>query len=133
MAPTMGEGVLRSKLTPPIFVIDGLDVGVFKSIEDAVLQLEPVDVNRGDYAAYDAEGRLLRLAVDGLKVTAHPVESEASHAKELSVALSEFLRAMGVMTDDDSEYDLRELVEASRKFMYSPPKLWPFRKRSEET
>ena len=72
----MGEGVLMNNPKPPVFVIDGLDVGVFKSVEDAVLQLEPIDVNRGEYSAYDAEGRLLRLAVDGAKVTAHLAETE---------------------------------------------------------
>jgi hypothetical protein len=126
----MGEGVLGINPTPPVFVIDGLDVGVFKSIEDAVLQLEPVDVNRGEYSAYDGEGRSLRLAVDGSKVTAHLAEAKASHADELSVALREFLKAMGEKTADDPGCDLPCLVEASRTFMYSPPRLWPFRKRS---
>ena len=128
MAPTMGEGVLMNNPKPPVFVIDGLDVGVFKSVEDAVLQLEPIDVNRGEYSAYDAEGRLLRLAVDGAKITAHLAETEPSHVDELSAALRGFLKAMGIMTVDDPECDLRCLVEASQQFIYSPPKLWPFGK-----
>jgi len=130
MAPTMGEGVLSNTPTPPVFVIDGLDIGVFASVEEAVLQLEPVDVKQGEYSAYDSEGRLLGLAVDGGKVTAHLVDAQASHADELAGKLRGFLKAMGATTADDPECDLRCLVEASRKFMYSPPKFWPFRKRT---
>jgi hypothetical protein len=129
MAQTMGEGFFSNNPIPPIFVIDGLDVGIFASIDDAVLQLEPVDVQRAEYSAYYAQGRLLQLEVKGPRVMAYLAEANASHGEELSAALRLFLKAMGVMTADDPTCDLACLVEASRKFMYSPPKLWPFRKR----
>ena len=123
-----GRRVSKQQSIPPIFVIDGLDVGVFKSIEEAVLQLEPLDVDRGEYSAYDAQGRLLKLVVDGARVTAQLAESEASHARELSALLREFLEAMGELNETDPECDLRYLVDASRRFIYSSPKFWQFRK-----
>jgi hypothetical protein len=104
-------------------------VGIFGSVEEAVLQLEAIDVKRGEYSTYDAEGRLLQLAVDGDRVTAHLAETQASHAQELSTALRAFLKAMGVSRAEDPLCDLQCLVEASREFIYSPPRFWPFRKR----
>jgi len=129
MASTMGEGVLDKNPKPPIFVIDGLDVGIFASIEDAVLQLEASDIKRGEYATYDAHGRLLELTVDGERILAHLSEHEPDHAEELSEALREFLKAMGVSSAADPNCDLPCLVRESSRFVYSPPRFWPFRKR----
>lgn len=36
MGPDHGKRVLRPTPAPPVYVVDGLDVGVFKSIEEAV-------------------------------------------------------------------------------------------------
>ena len=126
----MGKRVLGDNPIPPIFVVDGLDVGVFASVDDAVLQLEAVDVKQDEYFSYDGEGRLLRLIADGDRVTAQLAETEPSHAEELSTILRDFLKEMGVKGVEDSSCDFQCLVEASRKFIYSPPRFWPFRKRS---
>src|SRR6267142_492460 len=124
--------ILGNTPTPPIFIVDGLDVGVFASVDDAVLQLEAVDVNNGEYSSYDAEGRSLRLTTDGERVIAQLAETEPSHADELSTVLRDFLKAVGVDGVDDCSCDLQCLVEISRKFIYSPPRFWPFRKRSRK-
>src|SRR5215510_8023151 len=96
MAPTMGKRVLDNSPTPPIFIVDGLDVGVFESLDDAVLQLEAVDVENGEYSSYDAEGRSLRLMTHGDRVLAQLDEREPSHADELSAVLRDFLKAAGI-------------------------------------
>jgi len=74
-------------------------------------------------------GRRACEALDDFAVTAHLAETQASHAQELSTALREFLKAMGVSRAEDPLCDLQCLVEASREFIYSPPRFWPFRKR----
>jgi len=125
----MGERILDQNPTAPIFIIDGLDVGVFASLDEALLQLESIDVKTGEYSSYDAEGRRIQLTVDGDKVIGHLAAPTSTHAHELSAALREFLKAMGESNAEDADCDLQCLVELSRKFIYSPPRIWPFRKR----
>ncbi len=43
----------------PIIVDNYGDVLVFKSVDDALVYLEPIDVLNNEYIAFDAEGRLL--------------------------------------------------------------------------
>ena len=48
----MGEGVLMSTPIPPIFIIDGHDVAVFASMEEAQLHLEPIDVKNQECGGF---------------------------------------------------------------------------------
>ncbi len=107
------------KLTPPFFVIEGRDIMVFTSLKDIQFQLEPIDVGKGVYVAYDAHGRLLRLETDGRHVSVFLVEEEPRHADELETSLREFLKSMNEPKAGDSTCDLPCLVEASRKFVVS--------------
>lgn len=52
-------------MKPPIICVDGQDVIVFPSIQDAQLWLEPVDENQG--VLYDSQGHLLRVSVKTIK------------------------------------------------------------------
>lgn len=67
------------RVTPPIFVADcdGVDVAAFRSVADAEAWIEPPDVLRGDFAAFDAQGRRLRAELKGrrtlLTVSEHAV------------------------------------------------------------
>jgi hypothetical protein len=81
--------------TPPIFIVDGLDVGVFASLEEAVLQLEAVDVRNGEYSGYDATGRSILLTTDQDKVVGQLAQKEPSHANELVMALRDFSEGVG--------------------------------------
>ena len=49
------------EITPPIIVVDDMDIMMFASIEEAEQSIEPVDAQAGDFVAYDAEGRVLRF------------------------------------------------------------------------
>jgi len=129
MASTMGEGILKQNPRPPIFIIDGEDVGIFSSLDDALLQLEAIDVLHGEYTAYDADGNLLELSVDGERIVAKLPQSEPCRAEQLSTALRQFLDHMGVTRATDPACDLSCLVEESKKFLYFPPRVWPFTKR----
>ena len=118
MASTLEEGILMSNLIPPVFIVDGEDVGVFASLEEALLQLEPRDVTNQEYTGYDSEGRLLRLETDGERVSAYLAEDEPIHALQLETALRCFLRAMNEPSANDPKCDLSCLVAASRRFTH---------------
>lgn len=51
-------------IEPPIVVAEGNDVSVFRSIGDAAMCLEAVDVDDGVYQAWDALGHKLVLSTD---------------------------------------------------------------------
>jgi hypothetical protein len=104
--------------TPPIFVIEGRDVTIFESLEDAQLQVEPIDVLEGVYVAYDAEGRILRMVVEGDQVKVRLGEDEPTHAEELSRILKDYLKELGELTNEESTHELSRLVEACRKFTH---------------
>jgi len=94
--------VVIVQLNPPIFVIEGLDVTVYHSIEDTLRALEPVDVRNNEYSVYDSEGHRLELGVARVpfwgfeKVVLDDVESEPKHAPELASQLASFLADSGV-------------------------------------
>jgi|MudIll2142460700_1097286.scaffolds.fasta_scaffold195532_2 hypothetical protein len=109
---------LKAKLKFPLFVIDGLDVSLYNSIEALEQQLEGIDVANNIYKSYDAEGRLLKLRAIGAKqgkfmvsvgyVHIEEAEDIPGHNKELSEALRAHINAVGHSVDDNTE--LKELV-----------------------
>lgn len=51
-------------ITPPIIVLEGYDVEVFPSVQEAELYMEPIDVRNGEFECYDAGGRKLSVTVE---------------------------------------------------------------------
>ena len=90
----------------PIVVIEDIDVSIYASVEDAQIDIEPIDVKTGGLVAYDAEGRLLRLETNGFSVTISLAEDESRHAVELENALRNFLKALNEPIGDDPKCDL---------------------------
>jgi hypothetical protein len=130
MASTMGKGPLKRQPKPPIFAVDGLDVAVYATTQDAFLHLEPSDVEDGSERIYDAEGRLVLIETDGTKITGGSCADEPSHADELTLALRGFLAMMNEPQADDPTCDLPCLVELSLKYVYTvPSRFWPFGRR----
>lgn len=105
-----------AKPIPPIFLVEDLDVGIFISLEDAELQLEPFVVQQGRDVAYDAQGRPLRLETDGSRVRISLVHDEPTHAGDLTAILRQYLKEKNEPLADDPTCDLSSLVEACRKF-----------------
>lgn len=105
----------------PIFVVEGLDnVNVFDTVEDAQRFLEPWWVKQKEGAVYDAEGRLLRLDTDKIRVTISIEEEEPMHANELENILRSYLKAGGEPIGNDVSCNLPCLVEFCRKFISIP-------------
>lgn len=118
MAPAMGEGFLTDSPIPPIFIIDGHDVAIFASIEEAQLHLEPIDVKNQQCVAFDAEGRLLRIEVEHGRIKAQLEEKESTHRGDLEAALRQYLRELKDPAGEDQRCDLPYLVQACHKYIY---------------
>ena len=103
------------RATPPFFLVDGLDVGVFASLRDVELFLEPAYLH--ETVVYDAKGRLIRPESNGNRINASLLEDESEHARELETALRDFLIAIREPVGGDPTCNLDCLVEACRKFI----------------
>jgi hypothetical protein len=107
----------------PVIVYDHGDVDFFASVEDAELYLEPWAVEEG-FTAYDSEGRLLELRVEGREspdlfglirskvdhVRIEAVEDEPHHAPQLRASLLTFVERSGLSIDYSDVLPLGELV-----------------------
>lgn len=98
----------------PIFIVDDLDVSSYKSLDEALSGLEPIDIKNNAYIMYDAEGRVVQLATDGKRITAI-IEDEPSHAVQLESSLRKFLGLMGDTLADDVSCNLPCLVHTCIK------------------
>lgn len=70
------------------------DLNLFESKDALLRYVEPVDVENGEYFAFDADGRLLSLSVDGGKVLLSDAETEPHHAEVLARLLRENLASL---------------------------------------
>ena len=111
----MVHALLMKTLEPPIFVVDGEDVLIFRSREGAENSLEPPV--RG-LRAFDAIGNRLSLAtcrerwlgIERDTVLLSPTEGEVTGADELAGALRRYLA--GAFRDQDlSSVPLSSLVK----------------------
>jgi hypothetical protein len=106
-------------MKPPIIVDNYGDTMIFTSIEDAEVYLEPIDVENGEYIAYDSEGRLLELIPTHPRITIRCSEQEPMHSDELRELLVSMLEETGTARDRIITESLKELVERSLKFKTS--------------
>ena len=103
--------------TPPIFIVEGLDVTVHRSVEDAQSWLEPWWIKQKEGVAYDAEGRLLHLKISKRHISMTLAEEEPKHPSGLESILRRFLKAIGEPIGDDLLCTLPCLVEFCQKFI----------------
>ncbi len=109
------QELLGALLAKPPIVIDG-DGGplIFGTVMEAEGYLEPIDVVNNEYwAAYDSEGRLLRLIPGRRTVSIEPADATPSHAADLRELLRDLLGRYGWTRDRLSRASLTELVDAA--------------------
>src|SRR5437870_4224248 len=97
-------------IQPPIVVDAKGEVLLFRSVENAAVYLEAIDVQNNEYAAaYDSEGRRLELGTKSVQrrllldlirtkldlVDLRPPADEISHAAELATLLKTHLQRQG--------------------------------------
>lgn len=108
----------------PIIVNEHGDVSIYRSVEQAECALEAIDVQNGEYVAYDAQGRPLVLSVvveeksglfgllsrriENVRMTEDPT-AEADEAG-LRALLVQFLDRADISLSDVKDEDLSSFV-----------------------
>jgi hypothetical protein len=111
-----GSHPQRSDIRPPIIVYGDGTTDIFEFTEDAESYLEPIDVEQIKHAAYDCEGRLLRLLPTSPRVTIESAELDPSHQDEVRALLANFLASLGVSEQELSNLSLEDLGASSLKY-----------------
>ena len=107
---------MRYKPIPPIFVIEGNDVGVFRTVGDAQLQLEPDDVRTTQYQVYDSTGAKLSIAATSAGVFISADEVPPDGKAELATALATFLIQSGDIPEDAPRPSFVELIKRAEEY-----------------
>ncbi len=123
-----GRGLTAADVVQPVFVVEGGDVEVHASLDEAISSLEGIDVADGVYQVFDAAGRRIRLRAEGVKrgrftvdvgkVYLDRIEESSDGPSELLGALRQYARRLG-RTDLDSAA-LGDLIEAINRRRDSP-------------
>lgn len=108
---------MNYKPVPPIFVIEGDDVGIFATLGDAQLQLEPEDVRTTEYHAYDSAGVTLRVAATAAGVFISADEAPPDGKVALAKALTTFLTKRGDLPAGAPHPSFVELVTRAQKLV----------------
>ncbi|MCH8543992.1 MAG: hypothetical protein LAT61_10520 [Alcanivorax sp.] len=109
----------------PIVVYENGDVSIFRSVADAEVGLESIDVINDEYVAYDATGYLLDLKVISEsrsawfgfsktyvnRVKIELAEGRPEHASDLEYVLKAFLQKLGVPEDWTRSASLGQLLD----------------------
>lgn len=102
-------------ITPPIILDNCGDMTAYESIEDALAYAEPVDVDNGEYRAFDAKGRAIVLGTEpgggwgNRRTVVLSVEDPPRHAQDLQVRIVAYLQRLGEPVRD-SEEDLPSVI-----------------------
>lgn len=93
----------------PLVVVEGLDVSLFPSIQEAEEYLDGAGAAGKACAAFDAEGRALRIdAAAGQKVRVELAETRPGHSDDLRRHLHDYLQACGQPLGPEAT--LRDLI-----------------------
>ena len=103
----------------PLFIIEGQDVSIYKSVKNAECALEAIDIHDGVYHGYDSDGVELifsttqstRDTLFSKRLNVELVTIEASSKKDIDKlynTLNNFLTEIGHSPVKDS--DLKDLI-----------------------
>jgi hypothetical protein len=107
-------------LRAPIVVSEHGDISVFASVEAAARKLEPIDVENGEYVAYDGDGFLLQLEPTHPTISIRGRMPMPARAEELRDLLTGFLARVEPGTGPAKEASLEDLlVHFVRRFGYT--------------
>jgi hypothetical protein len=95
------------------------DFVIFRTADDLIRYIEPMDVDDGDYVVYDSEGRVLSLYtkkpsgplgfLKNVEIGIH--ESELVKPDDLRNILISHLETLGKGQASDRDLDLTELIQ----------------------
>ncbi len=106
-------------------MIEGRDISIYTAAENALNDLEAIDIKNGAYVVYDSEGRLLQLGADkkrvpifgGLlktdveQVVLKEIKESPAHKEELRSSLIDLLRAKNISEELLQKVSFGELVQ----------------------
>lgn len=108
----------------PIVIVEGRDVGIFRTVGDAERKLEAIDVKKQIFKGYDAEGRRLHLSTyedlrhwlfgmvcQSIELVAIESESEPTAQDELKEILTRYLADIGRPLENSHNKSLSELIQ----------------------
>ena len=107
---------MKIPMKTPIFIIEPGSLYVYKSQDDAELDLEPIDVQNCLYSGYDATGRLLKINVINNKTKISIDESEIYNPNTLELILRDHLNDIGIDVGTIRNGKLDELIEEAQVF-----------------
>lgn len=117
-----GETAAGSTPAPPIFLLEDLDIAVYRSVEEAEAHLEPVDAAAGTNEGFDSLGRRLTIQVVDNRTRITLSEEKPSSAEEFERRLRQFLAGYAEEQEAaDPACDLPCLVELAQKHVVEPP------------
>jgi hypothetical protein len=94
-----------SLMKPPYFLNESSrvdlrgDLNLFETESALLSYVEPIDVENGEYFAFDADGHLLSLSVDGGEVQLKEAEAEPGHADVLAQLMRDSLANLQLPED----------------------------------
>jgi hypothetical protein len=113
----------------PLILVADDGPHLYDSADELIRHIEPTDVDNGEYAVYDSEGRWLPLVTEkrghglaGLLLDKRILLRESSELKteELRKVLIDFLHRAGRGQANDPESGLSELLQRVRDFWKGP-------------
>lgn len=118
------SAVLMDMIKEPIILAGDGGADIFRTTEEAERYTEPVDIENGEYVAYDAAGRLLNLQVspDGLRGQLSLPHAPEDHSEKLAEVLRTKLRHIAEVrrvpfnSSRLTEYPLDRLIRISMNY-----------------
>lgn len=101
-------------IATPIYLIEGRDIAIFQTVEDAQAELEPALVRQQSDVGFDARGQRLAIESDERTVLISLDEHAEADPKALAERLRRYLIAVGEKRAGEEDCDLPCLVELSR-------------------
>ncbi len=110
-------------MKPPIIITEHGDVSIFESPDDAQMYLEPIDVENGEYQAYDKDGHILNLRVIGVdrpsffgmirtkRIKVEEASDKKEHPDELKRILLNFFKDTSIYDQSDESQPLNKLID----------------------
>ncbi len=118
-----GREDFKMEIKLPIFIIEGDDIAIYKTLNDARNNLEISDVSQGIYKGYDAEGYPIRISVENKGIIlAH--SGAASEIDILKAKLKNYLEWMGDKYEKSGDCDVSYLLIRIQALKFRRLKKW---------
>jgi len=89
-----------AKMKFPLIIDEHGDVSLYWSLEELKSDIEPIDIENGEYVAYDADGKNLRLDAHSDRIVKVVIDENVPiNLNNVTIALKRFIAARTVCSD----------------------------------